>query len=165
MSGRQPEVTRVLRSGPPPVTHASGRTPALAVLLLALWCAGMLACLALVWQLLAVGPGSWAGAVMGLLVPALAALALARFWRSQRPRRLRWDGRRWLLLDGQAEVPLQVALRLDLQHAMLLRSAASVPGAAPSWLWLQRGRQSADWHLLRCALYFCALDDADAAPA
>jgi RNA polymerase sigma-70 factor (ECF subfamily) len=71
-------------------------------------------------------PGWQAAALLG--APLLAGAALARWWRTQRPRRLSWDGAQWRLDPGAADAwgdlaVQRVEVRLDLQWALLLRAS------------------------------------------
>ena len=69
------------------------------------------------------------------------------------PRRLRWDGERWWVIDSRGEQEgAQVQVRLDAQRWMLLwfRPVGSSRG---TWLWAQASVDPQRWHLLRCALY------------
>ena len=147
----------------PVLSHPAGRGPLLAALLLALALVVTAATLA---GALAIGERG------GLLaVPWLAwALALGglwRFWQRQVPRELAFDGQGWRVSEAgqpdRAATRAQVAL--DGQSGLLLRLDGV--GAAPLWLWLQRGPAPADaahWHLLRCAIYSRALAAAPAVP-
>lgn len=150
----------------PAVTHPTGRTPQLAALLLGLWALGLAAAVvALMLQPSLAAPGWQAAALLG--APLLAGAALARWWRTQRPRRLSWDGAQWRLDPGAADAwgdlaVQRVEVRLDLQRALLLRASGPELGRG-RWLWAQAGRDAAGWHLLRCAVHAGAPAPASAA--
>lgn len=139
----------------PAVTHSTGRTPLLAALLLGLWVLGAAAALggaSAAWH----SPmPTWKMAVL-LGAPVLTGMALALWWRAQRPRRLAWDGVQWRLtypaVDGVDGPAVQLQVCLDLQRALLLRvrDAGSMRGR---WLWTEAGVDTARWHLLRCAVH------------
>lgn len=158
----------MLASAPPPVEHPVGRTPALAWVL----CGFLLLGLCASWLAMVLSAPEWRG-VTGLaqgLVLLGVGLGMFGFWRNQAPHRLRWDGARWHGLNpprtSAREWPLRaVQVRLDFQWALLLQYAVdtSAPGR-PRWLWVQRGAHAADWHLLRCALYFSASTQEPLAP-
>lgn len=154
-----------MASAPPPVWYAVGRTPALACLLLGVWLMGVLA--SGVWFVLSWDESPGLPELVSLALLFFSAWALGHFWRSQMPRHLGWDGAQWLLQGppGQKAVAVVLQPRLDLQLALLLHSEDGLKNQrVPRWLWVQRGPDAAGWHLLRCALYFSALDGA-AAPA
>lgn len=140
--------------GPPAVSYTAQRTALLGFVLFTLWLTGaLLAAAALV-----AGGARWPVTHFALLLAflALATFGLAAFWRAQRERTLRWDGRQWMFDDPQVKsspTPLRrVEIRLDVQAVLLLRCVG--PGAeAATWIWAERGREPARWHLLRCALY------------
>ena len=85
------------------------------------------------------------------------------------PRRLRWDGERWWVIDSRGEQEgAQVQVRLDAQRWMLLWLVHPVMSGAQrwmllwflpvgssrgTWLWAQASVDPQRWHLLRCALY------------
>ena len=69
------------------------------------------------------------------------------------PRRLRWDGERWWVIDSRGEQEgAQVQVRLDAQRWMLLWFHDPAAARA-TWLWAQASHDPVRWHLLRCALY------------
>jgi hypothetical protein len=143
----------------PPVTYPVGRTPRLAWLLAGLWLAGAAAVL-----------GAWMSApslrgweAVGLIASvAVGAVACLAFWRSQRARKLMWDGERWSLQPASETVDelARPQVRMDFQRAMLLNLAPSGsrrPVWRPIWLWAEAALDPAGWHLLRCALYSSVL--------
>ena len=72
------------------------------------------------------------------------------------PRRLRWDGERWWVIDSRGEQEgAQVEVRLDAQRWMLLWFHDPAAARA-TWLWAQASHDPVRWHLLRCALYSAA---------
>jgi hypothetical protein len=83
-----------------------------------------------------------------LLLPVLAAWA----WREAvvLPRRLRWDGQAWWLLEPgrDAETAVTLAVLIDLDAWLLLRAS---PG--PRWLPLARRHEPAHWGALRATLF------------
>lgn len=154
-----------MASAPQFVKHAVGRTPVLACLLSGVWLVGALAGV-LGWALSAGATGGLQ-VLLGLAWLLGVGLAFGHFWRSQWQRCLHWDGAQWQLqeLSEPEGTVVRVRVRLDLQFALLLRCQGRSGQAVPRWLWVQRGSDAANWHLLRCALYFNALDDTQAAPA
>ena len=69
------------------------------------------------------------------------------------PRRLRWDGEHWWVIDSRGEQEgAQVQVRLDAQRWMLLWFLP-VGSSRGTWLWAQASVDPQRWHLLRCALY------------
>lgn len=138
----------------PPVSFAAGQTALLGAALLLLWSGGAGAvALAWIWSGLSAPAGVGMVALLGL-----SAVASGWFWRGQRPRQLTWDGGTWLL-TGPGVAPdarrdaVQVAVALDLQLALLVRSRAVAPPRRCRWLWLQRAEDGHRWHALRCALF------------
>ena len=139
----------------PAVTHPTGHTPLLAVLLLSLWALGVAAAfggLSLAWG--SPMPTWKMGVLLG--APLLAGVALARWWGAQRPRRLAWDGAQWRLtpaaVDGRDGAAVQLQVCLDLQRALLLR-VHDPDSRRGLWLWVEAGTDPARWHLLRCAMH------------
>lgn len=151
--------------GPPPVSHAVGRSVRLAALLAAPWLLGA-GCAAYAVHLGSARVPSLA--LAGILVCALAfsAVTLALFWWRQSPGQLAWDGAQWRLQNEtrdrhcDAWVLSGVEVRLDLQTALLLQAWRSGRRRGV-WLWAEANDDRARWHLLRCALYSgaCAGDD------
>lgn len=138
----------------PAVIHPTGRTPQLAALLLGLWALGLAAAVAALMLQPGLAASGWQAAAL-LGAPLLAGAALARWWRTQRPRRLSWDGAQWRLgaANEWGDLAVQrVEVRLDLQWALLLRVGGPELGRG-RWLWAQAGRDAAGWHLLRCAAH------------
>lgn len=140
--------------GPPAVSYAARRTGCLGLVLLGLWLPGLVLAVAAFTS----GGVRWSTAYFTLLAAllVLSTFCLGAFWRTQRERVLRWDGRQWTLDDPATKSPSanlrRVEVRLDLQAFMLLRCVGPNAWDA-TWLWAERGRQSERWHLLRCALY------------
>lgn len=141
-------------SGPPPVSHPAGRSPGLLLLLAGLWLPAALAGMLLVHPTLE-GEVRWPALGLFLLSGLGSAAGLLLFWWRLRPGLLSWDGGQWSWREASAArslLGLQLQVRLDLQHALLLRVRR--PQAGPRWLWVQQGADAGRWHLLRCALYF-----------
>ncbi|HOV18386.1 hypothetical protein [Ottowia sp.] len=140
----------------PAVTHPTGRTARLALLLASLGALGLAGAIGVAVSGGAQPRAAWqAGALLAACAVALGALW--RFWHAQRPRQLAWDGAQWRLQDGSAPaVPdgavVQVQVRLDLQ-AMLLLCAQDLETGRHVWLWAQKGADADRWHLLRCAVW------------
>ena len=84
---------------------------------------------------------------LGLL--SCGALAL-RGWRRAAVGLLRWDGMHWHWDGFGDEFPCTLALRLDLQH-LLLVTVASRAGQQV-WLWLERRPADSLWRALRRAI-------------
>jgi len=140
----------------PPVTYPVGRTPRLAWALGGLWLAGAAAVSGALVSVLALpGPSLAAGGLLAAVV--VSGLGCLVFWRGQRARTLLWDGERWRLKpddhDGGEQARLHA--RMDLQRALLL-SLEQPAARRRTWLWAERARDPARWHLLRCALYASA---------
>ena len=142
-----------MRDGAPPVSYPVGRTHRLGVWMAVLCLLGVATALWVLYSLRALEN-------LSLIATILIASALLSgagcwwFWRQQAPRLLRWDGARWQLEPdvGWSGDELSVQVRLDLQRMLLLRLEQSSP-RRHLWLWAEQGRDAADWHLLRCALY------------
>ncbi|MFD1893674.1 hypothetical protein [Ottowia beijingensis] len=136
----------------PAVVYAVGRTRALAVWLTALSAGGLLMLVSVFFWPPA-GAHTAQAAIFLLVFSTAAMLGCWHFWRGQVPRRLRWDGERWWVIDSHGEQEgAQVQVRLDAQRWMLLwfRPVGSSRGR---WLWAQASVDPQRWHLLRCALY------------
>ncbi len=139
----------------PAVTHPTGRTPRLALLLAGLCVlagAGAVGVLAseqaqplAAWKIIA-----W------LATMALTVGGLWQFWHAQRPRGLAWDGAQWRLTEAHVAstdgAVVQVQVRLDWQ-AMLLLCADDLETGRRTWLWAQKGADASRWHALRCAVW------------
>ncbi|NZA02934.1 hypothetical protein H0I39_16510 [Ottowia beijingensis] len=103
----------------PAVVYAVGRTRALAVWLTALSAGGLLM-LVSVFLASSRRPHS-ASSYLFIGFSTAAMLGCWHFWRGQVPRRLRWDGERWWVIDSHGEQEgAQVQVRLDAQRWMLL---------------------------------------------
>ncbi|WP_431777351.1 hypothetical protein [Ottowia caeni] len=142
----------------PAVVYPVGRSPQLGFGMLALWLVA--AVVVLCWsgdQGLGRNFLEWRLALL-LLALAVSGGALWSFWRSQRARKLAFDGSRWLVegpdvIPDPAE-PTQIAIVLDAQRCMLLRwPAVSRKSHQVKWLWADASSDPLRWHLLRCALY------------
>jgi hypothetical protein len=87
----------------------------------------------------------WLGCLALLVAGALAL----RWWRSQVPGELYWDGDQW---HAGPNLSGRVAVRLDLQRYLLLQLTGSAP-ASKHWLWLERDADHALWLDVRRAVY------------
>jgi len=87
--------------------------------------------------------------LVGLVWTACTLWGSLGWWRVPTGQ-LCWDGQAWVWRQGAQELTLQLQVRLDLQHTMLLR-ARPVQGLA-LWLWLEQATQPAQWRMLRRAV-------------
>ncbi|TXI23988.1 MAG: hypothetical protein E6Q67_03495 [Roseateles sp.] len=136
-----------MRAAPPVRVdlRADARVQAL-VALLALLCVG-----GLTLNLSLHVPAAW---------PGLLASPLAALWAwhaaAVRPRRLRWDGQVWWLVDEPAEAHVEQAVSLevvmDLDHWLLLRARPALGGPA-LYLPLARSHHLELWGALRATLF------------
>ena len=130
-----------MRRTPPVVVHlqASRAVQAVVAGIAALTVAGLAG-----WAL-SHQPQAWP---VWLVVPPAAVWA----WREAAtlPRRLRWDGQAWWLLEPgrRDETAVQLDVLIDLDAWLLLRAR---PG--PRWLPVSRGQQGPHWGALRATLY------------
>ena len=95
------------------MVYAVGRTRALAVWLTALSAGGLLMLFSVsFWP--PAGAHTARAAIFLLVFSTAAMLGCWHFWRGHMPRRLRWDGERWWVIDSHGEQEgAQVQVRLD----------------------------------------------------
>ena len=95
------------------------------------------------------GQSGWRAAAAAAFV--LAAGLLAVFdWRRGAGGTLAWDGATWRWASAGRSASGRVAVRLDLQHSLLIRFDAP---PVRQWLWLERKLQPGSWDDLRRAVY------------
>jgi toxin CptA len=135
-------------NGAPSVSFPVGRNRLGTWMATIAWMGGALTWWA--WVVLAPGPGwrQWLGLVLLMLCAGLALLESRRRLQG----RLRWDGGQWCHEGPGGSEPGEVALRLDLQHWLLVRWAP-LRGRA-QWLWFARTDDPHHWDALRRAVYF-----------
>ena len=130
-----------MRRTPPVVVHVQASPAVQAVV-------------ASIAALAAAGLAGWAASHQPQAWPLwlLAPLAAAWAWREAvaLPRRLRWDGEAWWLLEPgrRDETAVQLDVLIDLDTWLLLRAR---PG--PCWLALSRRQHGPYWGALRATLY------------
>jgi hypothetical protein len=137
---------------PPPAHWRLGRSKAHATALALLATLQVFSLLLLLGQM---APTAW----WGLLALAFALLLHAVWsWWDSPSGQLRWTGRDWHWMQGQAVQACNLRCVLDGQTFVLLR-AAGENGAGPRrWLWLERGEQSGPaWAALRRAIFASAI--------
>lgn len=112
------------------------------------------AIVALIAMLASSGLAAWALGHHANSWPALLAIPFVGLWAWRAaavlPRRLRWDGQAWWLLEPghDDETTVRLAVLIDLDSWLLLRAC---PG--PRWLPLSRGQLAAHWPALRATLF------------
>lgn len=133
----------------PAVHYPVARSARAGVVLLGAWSLAVGVCL---WWWLRGGAAIWpmAGALLSLSLGA--GLAFVQ-WQNMPVGHLRWDGQAWWWqFAGEDEVAVSVAVRLDLQHGLLLQMAGRLPWHA-HWCYAERAQLPARWFDLRRALY------------
>ena len=150
----------------PAVTHPTGRTPRLALLLAGLCVLAGAGAVGVLASGQAQPLAAWKIAAW-LATMALTVGGVLQFWRAQRARGLAWDGAQWRLAEADAApadgAVVQVQVRLDAQ-SMLLLCANHPETGRRTWLWAQKGADAGRWHLLRCAVW-ALQPQPDAVPA
>jgi len=112
------------------------------------------------WALQALGRHAVWVVVASVLLAVSSTMLLAHAWRL-RAMTLRWDSQQWQLTacdaTGHEQAPSgRLAVSIDLGAWMLLHfklDNATVLQRG-TWLPLQRRGHEADWHALRCTVYY-----------
>lgn len=136
----------------PAVTYPVGRSSFQGLLILSIWLLGAMAVAA--WLYTAPSAGR-AVLAMGLSL-ATGCLALVAWWDTPQGA-LQWQSGEWLLDRGGHARVGQPDVVMDLQGQLLL--IWQPDQGTPAWLWLERGRQPAQWDDLRRAVHARARRD------
>ena len=133
----------------PAVRYPVARSPRVGAVLLGAWSLAAGMCL---WWWLRGGATPWHMAWALLSLSFGAVLAIVQ-WQGMPTGNLRWDGQAWWWqFADEDEVLVNVSVRLDLQHGLLLHMAGDLPWRA-HWCYAERAQLPARWSDLRRALY------------